>query len=115
MTNAEAGGAQLFAHLGDAYVTEGRASHGTMMGFACLRRDGAFFASLDPATNALVVKLPANRVTALINEGVAEPFAPNGRRFREWAAVPQTATDTWRELLDEAWSFASADPPQRKS
>ena len=37
----------------------------------------------------------------------AEPFAPNGRRFREWAAVPHAAKAIWAELLEEAWSFAA--------
>lgn len=86
-----------------------------MMGFPCLRRDGVFFASLDPVTTALIVKLPATRVTALVKDRSAESFTPNGRRFREWAAVPQTATETWAELLEEAWSFASADVSLRKS
>ena len=105
--NSDESGGDVFTTLSHAYVSDGRATHGTMMGFPCLRRDGAFFASLDPATKALVVKLPADRVATLINMGPAEPFAPNGRRFREWAAVPHAAKAIWAELLEEAWSFAA--------
>ena len=82
MSTDESGG-DLFTTLSHAFVSDERATHGTMMGFPCLRRDGVFFASLDPTTEALVVKLPADRVATLIDSGPAEPFAPNGRRFRE--------------------------------
>ncbi|MEO6487394.1 MAG: hypothetical protein ABIO78_05540 [Thermoanaerobaculia bacterium] len=78
------------------------------MGFPCLRREGAFFASLEPATNALIVKLPADRVTVLIHTGTGEPFAPNGRVFREWIAIPNPRRRTWTKLLEEAWQFAAA-------
>ena len=101
-------GKQLYADVTDALIAGGRATRGTMMGFPCLRRDGAFFASLDPATNALIVKLPADRVTALTRTGTGESFAPNGRVFREWIAIPQPRRDTWTRLLDEAWRFAAA-------
>ena len=58
----------------------------TMMGFPCLRVSGRFFASFDRRTGALVIKLPAARVHQLIASGEAEPFAPAGRTFREWAS-----------------------------
>lgn len=50
----------------------------TMMGLPCLRVDGAFFASWDRNTGALLVKLPAARVDELVAAGRAEPFAPIG-------------------------------------
>ena len=59
-----------------------------MMGFPCLRVDGKFFASTDRATGDLLVKLPEARVDELVDTGRAESFAPAGRRFREWAAIP---------------------------
>ena len=63
----------------------------TMMGFPCLRINGGVFASLDRKNGNLVVKLPAERVTELVSAGKAQPFAPNGRTFREWAGVPVAA------------------------
>ncbi|HEY3670449.1 MAG TPA: hypothetical protein VGN51_05915 [Acidimicrobiia bacterium] len=74
----------------------------TMMGFPCLRLDGDFFASCDRQTGDLVVKLNATRASALIEGGKAEPFAPNGRPFREWARIPQRLQRSWPALLDEA-------------
>ena len=79
----------------------------TMMGLPCLRQDGAFFAALDRTTGALLVKLPRERVDGLLGSGAAEPFAPAGRRFRQWAAVPSQRTASWAALLEEARSFAS--------
>ena len=81
---------------------------GTMMGFPCLRLRGVFFASSDRETGDLVVKLPEDRVSALIADGDAVPFAPNGRTFREWARVPQRDPARWRRLIDEALVFAEA-------
>ena len=79
---------------------------GTMMGFPCLRSNGVFFASCDRDTGDLIVKLPEARVDALVAEGDAVAFAPNGRRFREWARVPQRDPARWRELIEEALGFA---------
>ena len=59
-----------------------------MMGLPCLRWNGAFFASCDRRTGDLLVKLAESRVDELVAAGRAEPFAPAGRRFREWAADP---------------------------
>ena len=79
----------------------------TMMGLPCPRLDGRFFASLDRRTQALLVKLPAERVQALIAAGHAEPFAPAGRVFRQWAALPRPDRRRWRTLLNEANHFAA--------
>jgi hypothetical protein len=87
----------------------------TMMGLPCLRIDGRFFASFDPKTGDLLVKLPAGRVDELVGSGAARPFAPAGRPFREWAAIP-SISPSWKFLLDEAIEFAAAGgPPARGS
>lgn len=59
-------------------------------------------------TGELIVKLSAERVTELIDEGIGVTFAPNGRVFKEWMAVPEPNEPLWRELLDEAREFAAA-------
>lgn len=89
--------------LGAAAVTRS-----TMMGFPCLRVSGRFFASFDQQSGALVVKLPAARVHELIACGEAEPFAPAGRTFREWAAIDPARLQLWPSLLDEALTFVAA-------
>jgi len=80
----------------------------TMMGFACLRLDGDFFATCDHRTGNLVVKLNEERVTALVDSAIAGPFAPNGRRFREWASIPLSRRRRWGSLLDDALDLAAA-------
>lgn len=83
----------------------------TMMGLPCVRLDGAFFASFDRRTGHLLVKLTERRVDELRAAGRAESFAPAGRRFREWAAIPDRRR--WRSLLDEALATAQAAPPKK--
>ncbi|OBF47558.1 hypothetical protein A5787_10450 [Mycobacterium sp. 852002-50816_SCH5313054-b] len=72
-----------------------------------MRADGHFFASYDRRSNALVVKLPAARVDGLIEAGAAEPFAPSGRRFREWASIGSGREEAWPALLREALAFVA--------
>lgn len=99
-------GEDRFWQLADDLLARPGVTRSTMMGFPCLRLDGDFFASWDPQQEALIVKLDAASVTALIDSGRAEPFAPNGRRFREWALAPQARRRSWRGLLDRAFDAA---------
>jgi hypothetical protein len=79
-----------------------------MMGFPCLRSHGAFFASVEPRSGHLIVKLPADEVARLVGSGLGLPFAPNGRTFREWVAVPVPDEEEWRALLADAHAFVDA-------
>ena len=98
-----------FRAMADALLGQPGVTRSTMMGLPCLRRSGAFFASYDRRTGHLVVKLPQPRVDELVESGRAEPFAPAGRRFRQWASLPPVADDTWDALLREAHAFAAAE------
>lgn len=82
-------------------------SRSTMMGFPCVRIDGAFFASLDHRSGNLIVKLAEERVSGLVEDGTGLPFAPAGRTFREWVAIPQEDEETWSKLIAEARAFVS--------
>ena len=93
----------LAAHL----LAQPGVTRSTMMGFPCLRLDGEFFASYDRRAYALVVKLDEARVSALLEEGRAAPFAPNGRRFREWASIPLEQGRSWGRLIDQALDLAA--------
>jgi hypothetical protein len=95
----------LFWELAQQLLAEPGVTQGTMMGYPCLRANGAFFACVERATGHLIVKLPAHRVAALVATGQALPFAPNGRTFREWAAFPVADPGEWRALLAEAREF----------
>jgi hypothetical protein len=82
-----------------------RVQEGTIMGARCARVDGEFLALVDFKGSGLVVKLPAGRVAELVVSGVARPFAPAGRVFREWASIPDLDVDQWLALLEEGVDF----------
>lgn len=96
----------LFWELAEELYADPAVTRGTMMGFPCLRVDGNFFASLERGTNHLIVKLAAARVDTLVAKGQGLAFAPNGRTFREWVAIPTADEHAWRTLLAEAKAFA---------
>jgi hypothetical protein len=76
-------GEDLFWELAAPLMTDAAVTRWTMMGFPCLRYRGRFFASTDRSTGALLVKLPAARVTELIAAEHGQPFAPG------WAHLPR--------------------------
>ena len=112
--DAASAGEARFWDLAEPLLGLAAVSRSTMMGLPCLRWNGAFFASCDRRTGNLLVKLPEQRVDELVAAGQAEPFAPAGRRFREWAAIPETKARSWKHLLDEATRFAVDQPTPAK-
>ncbi len=82
-----------------------RIQEGTIMGGRCARVGGEFLGLVDYKGSGMVVKLPSDRVTALIKDGVGQPFGPAGKVFREWVAVPKPDRRQWRKLLLEAVDF----------
>lgn len=105
----------LFWEIAEPMIAAGTADEGTMMGHPCLRVGGAFFATAGHTGDELVVKLPANRVAALIAGGTGQPFAPAGRTFREWVAVPAQDRVLWAALIHEAHDFVDSGPSRSSS
>ena len=100
----------LYREVTEPLLATGQADEGTIMGFPCLRTtSGSFLAMAEHTTGDLIVKVPATRVDELIAEGTGLPFAPAGRRFREWVQIPGRAPDLWEALLDEARAFVAGD------
>jgi len=56
-------------------------------------------------TGDLIVKLAATTIDEMIDAGTAEPFAPAGRRFKEWALITGRDEDQWEALLHDALAF----------
>jgi uncharacterized protein (TIGR02453 family) len=100
-------GEELFRELVEPMYADPAVRPSTMMGLPCVRLRGRFFASFDRRSGALLVKLPAERVGQLIAAGDGEPFAPAGRVFREWVALPRPDMRQWRRLLAEARDHAA--------
>ena len=99
------GGTELWQRLAGELAGQPRIARSTMMGLPCLRVDGAFFASLEPRSEELIVKLPRERVAELIAAGEGRPFSPAGKTFKEWVAVVGADRERWSALLAEAQRF----------
>jgi hypothetical protein len=96
----------LYNELTDDLLYDPAVGRATMMGYPCVRLAGRFLASYDDKAGRLVVKLPSERVAELVMAGTGDPFAPAGKVFREWIAIPTPDRQLWRTLLAEAVTFA---------
>ena len=96
----------LYDELTDDLLYDPAVGRATMMGHPCVRLAGKFLASYDIKARSLVVKLSRERVAELVDQGVGEPFAPAGKVFREWVAIPTVDRDVWQRVLTEAVDFA---------
>ena len=96
----------LYNELTDDLLYDPAIGRATMMGYPCVRLAGRFMASYDDKAACLVVKLPRERVTELVENDHGDPFAPAGKVFREWVSIPTVDRRLWRTLLGEAVDFA---------
>jgi len=96
----------LYDELTDDLLYDPAIGRATMMGYPCVRLAGRFLASYDDKTARLVVKLPRERVTELVETGTGDPFAPAGKVFREWVTIRTPDRGLWTNLLAEAVDFA---------
>ena len=107
---ASAGSQERFADLVDQLVgTEGvtppRAGSG--FGRSALRFRGKIFAM--HVRGALVVKLPAERVEALVQAGEGVHFDANkGTPMREWLSLDPGSSLAWLPVATEALDYARA-------
>ena len=104
-----------FTALAASFVDEPDVTEGTGFGkIPGLRTGGKIFAML--AQGRLVVKLPRERVDALVAAGAAEHFDPgHDRRMKEWASVDPAAPEDWETLVSEARDFVAGGGSRRRS
>ena len=87
-SDADAGRA-AFWDVAQPLIADGSLEEGTIMGGRCVRNvAGEFVAMPHHKGPGLVVKLPRDRVDELIASGSGQSFAPAGKVFRAWVAVP---------------------------
>ncbi len=85
-----------------------RVVEGTIMKARCLRVGNEFLALADFKGSGMVIKLTRERVAEIVLSGGGQPFAPAGRVFKEWVALPEPEAERWRELLREGIVLAAA-------
>jgi len=81
-------GEELFAQLASFYATpqtEYPVERAKLFGFDCLRINGKVFAKLH--NSHLVMKLPANRIAALVDSGQVNAYEHRGRTLKEWGVI----------------------------
>lgn len=104
MDPAERFAAMVAATAGDPDVQPPDSAGGRRFGSEALRVGGSIVAML--VQGRVVLKLPRERVEALIRDGDGEPFDNGrGRPMREWVAVTGSPSAD-AGLLQEALDFA---------
>lgn len=105
----------LFEEAVERVVGDPRVTGGTGFGASPGRRvDGRIFAML--VRDELVVKLPLQRVDALVAAGTAHWFdAGKGRPLREWASIGSASGEAWPELVAEAYDFVDSSGLKRRA
>lgn len=96
---------RAFWEMAEEFLARDGIDEGTMFGFPCIRASGEFVAMPGKTFEGLLVKIPEDRVTALVESGVGQPVAPAGRTFREWVAVSDQTL--WHDLIEESIHFVA--------
>jgi len=102
-----------FAAVIDAFAGERRVTSGTMMASLGLKVGGKIFAML--VRGDLVVKLPRERVSELVDAGIGQQFDPrrDGRLMKEWVVLAGN-DPPWVEVAREAYEFVGGGTGKRR-
>lgn len=112
MMSAKQDAEQLFASVVGAMLSEPKVTQSKMFGSTVLKVAGKVFAML--VKGKLVVKLPRERVEALISSKDGEHFDPgHGKLSKEWLAVKSGSKTDWLELAREAKGFVAPNIRKR--
>lgn len=98
-----------FESIAETFLSDPRITKAKMFGATSLKVGNKVFAMV--FRGRLVVKLPKQRVEALVASGDGEYFDPgHGRIMKEWVALQPRTKDEWLNLVEEARDFvAGAD------
>lgn len=104
----------LLLAVAAALETAQPVSIGTMFRSPAIRSGDRIVAFLGHRER-LIIKVPAERVAALVEEGIAEPVTMGSRTMREWVALLPADTDEqtlvrWIPRAREAFHYVSRPP-----
>jgi TfoX/Sxy family transcriptional regulator of competence genes len=98
---------QQFEHISAALLKHQGVEHGRMFGSDGLKISGKVFAM--QVNGALVVKLPVDRVQALVNAKQASLFDPgHGRPMKEWVSIATGTAQAWQALAEESLQYVAS-------
>ena len=84
--------------LTDDLLYDPAVGRATMMGYPCVRLAGRFLASYDDKAGHLVAEPPSpSGSPSSWAKAEAEPFAPAGKVFREWAPTAPGDRELWAD------------------
>lgn len=106
---AEAASARFTALAGRCAEGDVSVERLRLFGFDCLRVAGKVFAKLD--RDAIVLRLPVERIEALLSRGSIAPYASSrGRAWTDWATVRSATDDELHAMAVEARRFTAKLP-----
>ena len=102
-----------FAAVIGAFAGDRRVTSGTMMASPGLKVGGKIFAMV--VRGDLVVKLPRERVSELVDAGIGQQFDPrrDGRLMKEWVVLAGD-DPPWVEVAREAYDFVGGGTGKRR-
>lgn len=77
----------------------------TMMGTPCLRYKGDFMAMMFEKEDSLIIKVSADRVNEIIENGEGNEFNFTKKKFKEWVLIPSEFEDTYEGYVLEALAY----------
>ncbi len=89
----------------NALLKEDGVELATMMKTPCLRYRGSFLCMMFDKEDALIVKLPADRVNELIASGEGREFNFTKKRFKEWVLIDRVNEGKFEGYMQEALGF----------
>jgi TfoX/Sxy family transcriptional regulator of competence genes len=101
---------RLLDELAVDYLGNPGVSRGRMFASEGLKVNGKIFAFIG-SDNRLIVKVPADRVLELVDNGTAERLTQGRRTMREWVTAPLAAAplgaERWAALVAESFAYVS--------
>ena len=101
---------EMFDPTAAGYLTRPGVDIGPMFGSEGLRIRGRVFAFVGHR-GSLVVKVPAERATALEAAGEAERMVIGGRTLREWVVLAPDRAELWPAVTAEAFAYVDEITP----